>query len=128
MRITRGEAWWLLRRRNERTMPEQAKRLGISEDRLRAWEKDRAIAPMPNAPTSLRAPLTYGEYATICRRRMDAYQGDVARATNRSRIAINRAERDLTESSRMLAMWWLKVKGTPAARTAAPVSIRMTPL
>jgi hypothetical protein len=47
LRLTHGEGWWLRRRRTGETQVALATAMGVSEDRVGDWEKDRGAVPAP---------------------------------------------------------------------------------
>ncbi len=94
MKLTYGEAWWLWRRRLGYSMPESAHALGISEDRLREWEKDRETAPYPVKLNG--TPLTPGEWCAIQRRRRGWTLPEVAGRLGISRMTLWKAEHGRT--------------------------------
>lgn len=124
MRLTRGEGWWLLRRRAGASQEEWAMRRGLSVDRLRAQELDRAPVELPGPLITERdVTLTPGELATIARRRAGYSIERVARWLDVSVTTAKRMERDRTRTAGRLARWWL-ASGLPRARAAAPVVVR----
>lgn len=121
MRLTRGEAWWLWRRRLGATQAAFARTLGVSVDRLRARELDRSPAPL-FAIEPAWGCLTPGEFSTICRRRAGYSIERMARWLDVSVTTAKRMERDRVRTASRMARWWM-VNGTPRARAAAPVRI-----
>lgn len=105
MRLTNGEGWWLLRRRLGKTMAEMAAEHGISEDRLRDWERGRVEAPSPGRCHTWPR-LTPGEYNAIARRRSGWTLPDVALWFASSRQTAWKAEHDQTSSAKTLARCW----------------------
>jgi transcriptional regulator with XRE-family HTH domain len=123
MRLTRGEAWWLLRRRAGMTQSAWAGVAGVSEDRLRRWEAD---AEEPAVPGPFRnggrvEPLTHGEFSALARRRTGWTLPELARRLGTSRQTLWKREHDRTGSARELAEWW--APGYPAAEAPAPLRI-----
>lgn len=122
MRLTRGEGWWLMRRREGITQEGMAFDLGISVDKLRAWELDRAPAPLPARCGRMRDPLTPGELAALCRRRKGITAEFLAvEILGLSATTVKRMERDRTRTAGALAAYWYR-RGLPRARAAAPLN------
>lgn len=121
MRLTRGEGWWLARRRMTLRQTEMAALLGISEDRLRRWERDREAAPMPDA-TVLAPALSPGEWCALTRRRAGWGLAEVARRTGISRMTVWKGEHDRTAGVRDLLQFYASL-GQIRAPAATPISI-----
>jgi transcriptional regulator with XRE-family HTH domain len=121
MRLTRGEAWWLFRRRSGLAQPEIARRLGVSVDRLSDWERDLVRAP--EIPEALSEPLSAGELAALLRRRAGVELADAAERFGVSRQTYIKAERDRSSTSARLAAFWLGRKGIPVPSAPRPVRI-----
>jgi hypothetical protein len=131
MRLTRGEAWWLVRKRVGITQAEMSKAHGISEDLLREWEKDRAPAPghldwPDDFPAYLETPISPGEYCAIMRRRAGRSVADESARLGLSRVRYIEAEAGRAPRSAFeLACRWRDLpKGArPRPRAAAPVLV-----
>lgn len=127
MRLTRGEGWWLMRRREALTQAAMAEALAISEDRLRAWEKDRAASPMPSRCGRMREPLTSGELIALERRRRGWTLPEAARRLRVSRVTLWKAERDRTAGVRALRRSYA-ILGPARPTTAAPLQVPVEPI
>lgn len=121
MRLTRGEGWWLLRRRAHATQSVWASRLRISEDRLRRWEHDKEAAPMPGGIVTEHTALTPGEYSALARRRVGRTLEECARTFGISRQTLIKQEHDRTASSTRLARAWSICY--PGPHRAAPIRL-----
>lgn len=123
MRLTRGEAWWLSRRRLGATAEEYAYLCRVSVERLRAVERDRAPAGIPSlfVVPGAAGPLTPGEYGAICRRRSGLPVVEVATQMGLSATTVKRMERDRTRTAWRLVAYWA---GPPRALAPAPVRVR----
>jgi transcriptional regulator with XRE-family HTH domain len=121
MRLTRGEVWWLNRRRSGEAQPRIAKRLGITVDRLSDWERD-LVAEIPT-PSLCGGPLSPGELAALLRRRAGVELADAAELFGVSRQTYIKAERDRSRTAARLAAWWLGWKGVPVPTAKRPVRI-----
>jgi transcriptional regulator with XRE-family HTH domain len=119
MRLTRGEGWWLRRRRADMTATEMAEALSISQDRLRRWEHDREAAPLPPKLTS---PLTDGEWCALQRRRRGLTLPEVAARLKVSRMTLWKAEHDRTSGVLAVRRFYERL-GPARPSTAAPVQV-----
>jgi hypothetical protein len=117
MRLTRGEGWWLLRRRMSMTCAGMAHRQAISEDRLRRWEYDREAAPMPARASG---PLTPGEWCALQRRRRGWTLVEAARRIGVSRQTLWKAEWGRTGGVAGVRRFYDRI-GPARPTTAAPV-------
>lgn len=122
MRLTRGEGFWLGRRRAGFTAERTASWIGISVDRFRRWELDREPAPFPDQSILRRTRLTPGEFAALCRRRTGLRLEDLAERLGISRHTLWKREHDRTRSAWTLAEYWRR-RGIPPARTATPIGL-----
>lgn len=108
MKVTKGELLRLVRHRLRRTMAEFPALLGISEDRLRDWELDRAefvITGVVEQMFDTVRLLTAGEVLTIQRRRHGYSIAKAAFLMSRSRVSLINAEHDRILWRPYLA-WW----------------------
>jgi DNA-binding XRE family transcriptional regulator len=129
MRLTRGEGWWLLRRRVGMTCADMASIQDVSEDRLRRWEYDREAAPMPTELIHaglmgrwLRQPLTAGEWCALERRRRGWTLPEAARRIGISRQTLWKAEWDRTRGVGAVRRFYERL-GPARPTTACPVRI-----
>lgn len=122
MRLTRGEAWWLMRRRMGYTCAQMASKMAVSEDRLRAWEYDRVAAPLPSMCGIMRDPVTEGECVAIARRRNGWTLPEGARRLGISRQTLWKAEWGRTAGVASVRRFYDRI-GWPRPTTAAPVRV-----
>lgn len=130
MRLTRGEGWWLLRRRMGLTLVQWCGPIvQMSEDRYRRWELDRELAPMPvlpgngfEPPEQLRGALTPGEWCTLQRRRQGWTLPEAARRIGISRQTLWKAEHDQTGGVEGVRRFYERI-GPARPTTAAPVQV-----
>jgi hypothetical protein len=129
MRLTRGEGWWLLRRRVNLTCAAMAQLQDISEDRLRRWEYDRVAAPMPTELVQsglmgarLRDAVTPGEWCALQRRRRGWTLPEAARRMGISRQTLWKAEHDRTLGVDGVRRFYERI-GPARPTTAAPVQV-----
>jgi hypothetical protein len=122
MRLTRGEGWWLMRRRCALTCTVMAADLKISEDRLRRWEHDREAAPMPAMCGIMRVPVSEAEWCVIERRRRGWTLPEAARRIGISRQTLWKAEWGRTSGVGAVRRFYERL-GPARPTTACPVRI-----
>lgn len=123
MRLTRGEALWLTRRRAGHTQRAAAVQWRVSEERYRRWERDRGAGPLVRWGL---ASLNSAEYCALIRRRAGLTLEEMSALSGVSRVALCRAERAWTSSAEFVRGLYNEVLGgVPKARAAAPVKIRV---
>ena len=123
MRLTPGEALWLLRRRVGYTMPKMAKARRISEDRLRDLEKDRV--PLDWIPKMNGRPITPGEWCAIQRKRRGWTMPQAARRLKISRMTLWKAEHDRTSGVHDIMRYYKDL--APVVPAGAVIPIKDSP-
>lgn len=116
MKLTKGEALWILRRRMDETVEEMALLIGTSEEQYRKWEKDREEMPWPlrdifgklmAASDQIADPLTAGEASALARRRKGWTLAKLGAVIYRSRVSLIAQEYDRVDNSYLVNCWVL---------------------
>lgn len=113
--LTKGERFWVMRRRSGERADESAKRLGVSEDRISAWENGRDLDRCPNVV--IHKTLSTGEALAIARRRKGWNLKSTARRMKASHVTLIKWENDRNSTQEVAVKFWNR-QGWPVARVA----------
>ncbi len=103
MKLTKGEALEVVRRRRRMTQDEMADTLGVTVHRYRRWEHDRGLRSAPRLdPGDLDPP----EWCFVARRRSKLTMLEVAMLTGFPVGWLQRAERGEVFCVDKLVHWW----------------------
>lgn len=111
--LTKGERFWLMRRRSDENADQTARRLGVSEDKISAWENGRDQERCPTV--ALHPKLSVGEALAIARRRKGWAITAAARRMKTSHVTLIKWENDRNATQDRAVAFWDR-KGWPVAR------------
>lgn len=110
--LSKGERFWLNRRRLGKTQFQASKLYKVSEDKITAWENERDAESCPHVV--LHAKLTTGEALALARRRKGWDIRQAARKMRVSHVTLIKWEDDRNSTQEQALQWWDK-QGWPLA-------------
>ena len=109
--LTKGERFWLARRRSDENTDQCSRRLKVSEDKISAWENGRDVENCPSVV--LHARLSIGEALAFARRRKGWKIKETARRMRVSHVTLIKWEKDRNSTQDQAVAFWDR-KGWPA--------------
>lgn len=114
MNLTKGERFWLARRRAGRTSAEAAKAHGVKPWDVTEWEKGRGEIP----EVELEGEIQPHERSIIARRREGWTQGELAKMMLVSKQTIIKRESGRGRVEGLMEFW--NTRGWPEPRVPSP--------
>lgn len=102
--LSKGERFWLNRRRLNKTQAQASRLYKVSEDRITAWENERNIDSCPHVV--LHAKLTTGEMLALARRRKEWDIREAAKKMGVSHVTVIKWEDDRNSTQAEALAWW----------------------
>lgn len=113
--LTKGERFWLMRRRTQMRTDKAARNYKCTEDRICGWEAGKDSAGCPDVV--LAPKLTIGESLSIARRRKGWTLHATAAKMKTSHVTLIKWEGDRNSTQDRAVAFWDR-KGWPGVRAA----------